>query len=59
MQTYQRELDEEVQEAGPTDLENQMEWAEFAAGHLIDVELAIDSLFLKRKRQDEGVEKCQ
>ena len=45
-----------VQEAGLTDLENQMERAEFAAGHLIDVEIAIDSLLLKRKQQDEGVE---
>ena len=59
MYTYQRELDEEVQEAGLTDLENQMEKAEFAAGYLIDVEIAIDSILLKRKRQDEGVEKCQ
>ena len=59
MYTYQRELDEEVQEAGLTDLENQMERAEFAAGYLIDVEIAIDSLLLKRKRQDEAVEKCQ
>ena len=33
-----------------------MEQAEFAAGHLIDVERAIDSLLLKRKQQDEGVE---
>ena len=45
-----------VQEAGLTDLENQMEQAEFAAGHLIDVEIAIDSFLLKRKQQDEGVE---
>ena len=44
-----------VQEAGLTDLENQMEHAEFAAGHLIDVEIAIDSLLLKRKQKDEGV----
>ena len=44
-----------VQEAGFTDLENQMEQAEFAAGHLIDVEMAIDSLLLKRKQRDEGV----
>ena len=43
-------------EAGLTDLENQMEQAEFAAGHLIDVEIAIDSLLLKSKKQDEGVE---
>ena len=45
-----------VQKAGLTDLENQMEQAEFAAGHLIDVEIAIDFLLLKRKQQDEGVE---
>ena len=45
-----------VQEAGLTDLENQMGQAEFAAGHLLDVEIAIDSLLLKRKHQDERVE---
>ena len=45
-----------VQETGLTDLKNQMEQAEFAAGHLIDVEIAIDSFLLKRKQQDEGVE---
>ena len=45
-----------VQEAGLTDLENQVEQADFATGHLIDVEIAIDSLLLKRKQQDEGVE---
>ena len=45
-----------VQEAGLTDLENQMEQAEFAAGHLIDIETAIDSLLPKSKNQDEGVE---
>ena len=33
-----------------------MEQAEFAAGHVIDVEIAIDSLLLKGKQQDEGVE---
>ena len=33
-----------------------MEQAEFAAGHLIDVEIAIDSLLLKRKQQHEGAE---
>ena len=44
-----------VQGAKFTDLENQMEQAEFAAGHLIDVKIAIDSLLLKRKQQDEGV----
>ena len=38
-----------VQEAGLTDLENQTEQAEFAPGHLIDVEIAIDSLLLKNK----------
>ena len=44
-----------VQETGLTDLENQMKQAEFAAGHLIDVEIAVDSLLLKRKQQDVGV----
>ena len=45
-----------VQEVGLTDLEKKMEQTEFAAGHLIDVEIAIDSLLLKEKQQDEGVE---
>ena len=45
-----------LQNTGLTDLENQMKQVEFAAGHLIDVEKAIDSLLLKRKQQDEGVE---
>ena len=36
-----------VQEAKLKDLGNQMEQAEFAAGHLNDVKLAIDSLLLK------------
>ena len=45
-----------VQEAGLTDLKYQMEQAEFAAGHLIDVEIAIDSLLLKRKQRDKGME---
>ena len=45
-----------VQETGLTNLENQMKQAEFAAGHLLDVEIAIDSLLLKRKQQVEGVE---
>ena len=45
-----------VQEAGHTDLENQMEQTEFAAGHLIDVKIAIYSVLLKRKQQDEGAE---
>ena len=45
-----------VKEARLTNLENQMEQAKFAAGHLIDVEIAIDSLLLKSKNQDEGVE---
>ena len=56
MYTYQRELDGESAEVGPTDLENQMEQAKFAAGHLTDVEIAINSLLLRRKQQDEGVE---
>ena len=33
-----------------------MEQAEFAAGHLIDIEVAINSLLLKRKQQHGGVE---
>ena len=45
-----------VQEAGLKDLKYQIEQAEFAAGHLIDVKVAIDSLLLKRKQRDEGVE---
>ena len=44
-----------AQEAGLTDLEYQMEQAEFASGHMIDVKIAIDSLLLKEKQQDEGV----
>ena len=32
-----------------TDLENQMEQTEFAAGHLINIKIAIDSLLLKEK----------
>ena len=36
-----------VQAAGLTDLENQMEQAEFASGHLINTKVAIDSLLLK------------
>ena len=43
-------------EAGLTDLENQMKQTEFAAGHLIDIEIPIDSLLLKRKQQHGGVE---
>ena len=43
-------------EPGLTDLENQMEQAEFAAGHLINKKIAIDSLLLKRKHPHEGVE---
>ena len=44
-----------VQEPGLTDLKYQMEQAELASGHLIDVKIAIDSLLLKEKQQDEGV----
>ena len=33
-----------------------MEQAELASNHLIDVKIAIDSLLLKEKQQDEGVE---
>ena len=47
MYTYQRELNEKEWKAGLTDLENQMEQAEFAAGHLINIKIAIDSLLLK------------
>ena len=36
-----------VQEAGPTDFENQMKHAEFAACHLVDVKVAVDLLLLK------------
>ena len=36
-----------VQEGGLTDLEYQMEQAEFDSGRLIDVETVIDSLLLK------------
>ena len=45
-----------VQEAGLTDLENQIEQAEFASCHLINKEIAINSLLLKRKQQGEDVE---
>ena len=44
-----------VQEAGLKDLKYQMEQAQLASGHLIDVKIAIDSLLLKEKQQDEGV----
>ena len=44
-----------VQEAGLTHLENQMEQAEFAAGHPIDVKIAIDSLLLEKKQQNKRV----
>ena len=40
-----------VLQAGLTDLENQMEQTEFAAGHLINIKIAIDSLLLKEKAQ--------
>ena len=43
-------------EPGLADLENQMEQMEYAAGHLINIEIAIDSLLLKRKQQNRGVE---
>ena len=45
-----------VQEAGLTDLGNQIEQADFASFHLIDKEIAVDPLLLKRKQQDEVVE---
>ena len=44
-----------VQEAGLTDLEYQLEHAEFASGHLIDVRIAIDSLLLKENSKEEGL----
>ena len=44
-----------VQEAGLTILENQMEQAEFASCHLINIEIAINFLLLNRKQQGEGV----
>ena len=37
-------------QAALTDLENQMEQTEFAAGHLIHIKIAIDSLLLKWKQ---------
>ena len=44
-----------VQEAGLTDFKYHMEQAGLASGHLIDVKIAIDSLLLKEKQQDEGM----
>ena len=44
-----------VHEAGLRDLEYQMEQADFASSHLIDVKIAIDSLLLEEKQQDEEV----
>ena len=38
-------------ESGLTDLENQMEQTEFAAGHLINIKIAIDSLLLNENSQ--------
>ena len=49
--TQQRELDDQSVQAGLTDLQNQMEQTEFAAGHLINIKIAIDSLLLKEKAQ--------
>ena len=34
----------DVQEAGLTDIENQIEHAKFASCHLVDIKVAIDSL---------------
>ena len=48
MYTYQREKMRNVQEAGLTDPKNQMEQAEFASCHLVDMKVAIDSLLLKQ-----------
>ena len=45
-----------VHEAGLAGLEIQMEQADFASCHLINIEIAINSLLPKRKQQDEGVE---
>ena len=44
-----------VQEAELTDLEYQMEQAEFDSGHLVDVKIAIHSLLLKENSKNEGV----
>ena len=55
MYTYQRELNEKEWKAELIDLENQMEQAEFAAGHLINIRIAIDSLLPKRKHPHEGL----
>ena len=44
-----------AQVAGLTDLKNQMKQGEFASCLLINIEIAINSLLLKRKQQDEGV----
>ena len=38
-----------LQKAVLTDLENQMEQAEFVSCHLINIEIAVDSLLLKIK----------
>ena len=51
MHTYQREPDEECATAGLTDLENQMEQAEFASCHLINIKVAMDSLLLNENSQ--------
>ena len=40
-----------VQEAGLTDLESQMEQAEFDSCHLVDTKIAIDSLLLKENKK--------
>ena len=45
-----------AQEAGLTDLDNQMEQVEVASCYLINMEIAINSLLLKRKQQEKGVE---
>ena len=55
MYTYQRELDDKVCKTGLTGLKNQMEQAEFAASHLINIKIAIDSLLLKKKKPHEEV----
>ena len=47
MHTYQCEQMRSVQEAGPTEIENQIKQAEFASCHLVKIIVAINSLLLK------------
>ena len=55
MYTYPREPEDESTRSWIRDFENQMEQANFASCHLIKIEIAINSLLLKRKQQDEAV----